>query len=315
MRSDFGNRPLRDTRLDRGRFVERPDDVAAIERALDLGFNVALIAPPGAGATSLLEHLAARRPAASRVNAAEARSAGEALWAAARTLGSEAGSPEQEVSPRARMHALTIAAGERDPAPELLVDGLDPVVAHDLFGRMRDELWDVPVRWLLATRPEDRPVALMAPANAFFEADHELRPFTEREIAELLERRDGEKLLTDEQVATIGALSRGVPGRALALARGVALHGASALEQAEANPYERVAAQLGDSAARVLRELDSAGPAGPSDDGLLRRVRLSRPRAYEVFRALEDAGYVVRSHQPTGRQGRPPAVFASLNKG
>jgi hypothetical protein len=316
VRSDFGNRPLRDTRLDRSRFIDRPDDRAAIERALDLGYNVALVAEPGAGVTTLLEHIAAHRPAARRINVEGAQSAGEVLWAAARALGSEGGTPEQEIFPRAGLHELTraVAALVDEPEPELLVDALDPVVAHDLFGRMRDELWDVPVHWVLALRTDDEPVALMAPANAFFEATVRLGAFTEVEMIALLKARDGERLLSGEQVQRIAAVAT-TPAAALALARGVVLHGPAALDELDPDRYEHVAEQLGDSAARVLRELDHSGPSGPSDDALLARVRLSRPRAYEVFRELEGAGYVVRSHQPTGRQGRPPAIFSSRDAG
>jgi hypothetical protein len=219
MRSDFANRPLRDTRLDRERFVERPADVAALERALDLGFNVALIAPPGAGTTSLLEHLAARRPQAHRVNAEDVRSLGAALWAAARALGDEVQPPDEQTPPRTVLQRLRTAAARREREPELLVDGLDPGVAHELFGRLRDELWDLPARWVLAVRSDDRAVALMAPANAFFDAAHELRPFSAEEIETLLERRDGGGILSAGDVARIAELAGGSPARALGLAR------------------------------------------------------------------------------------------------
>ena len=51
------------------------------------------------------------------------------------------------------------------------------------------------------------------------------------------------------------------------------------------------------------------GPLGTSDAALLRRIGLLRRRAYELFRALEDrGGYITRSTQHTGGQGRPRPV-------
>lgn len=66
-------------------------------------------------------------------------------------------------------------------------------------------------------------------------------------------------------------------------------------------------------AARLADDLARNGPSGPSDPELLRRIGWSRPRAYQVFQALQRAGFVEVSSERSGRAGRP--VHTSRLKG
>jgi hypothetical protein len=141
----------------------KPDDAQAVSRALDLGYNVALLGE-SADTGALLEHLQRERPTAHAVHAAGLESAPAFLWHCARTL--SAPTPTETSSSRVALHALRLADAGR--GTEMLVDGLDASVAHGVFGTMRDELWELRLRWVCAVGPQDEPIALMPPADAFF---------------------------------------------------------------------------------------------------------------------------------------------------
>jgi hypothetical protein len=85
-------------------------------------------------------------------------------------------------------------------------------------------------------------------------------------------------------------------------------------ENGEPTLVERVRAELGEPAARLARELANHGPVGPSDEALRRRMGWSQPRLYEVFRQLEQGGFIARGAERNGRVGRPRSVYA-LNDG
>ena len=57
---NLSGRPLRGTALDAPLFVGRDAELAALERAIELGLNALVLGARGAGATSLLFHLAGR---------------------------------------------------------------------------------------------------------------------------------------------------------------------------------------------------------------------------------------------------------------
>ncbi|HEY4896025.1 MAG TPA: hypothetical protein VII01_08035, partial [Solirubrobacteraceae bacterium] len=56
-------------------------------------------------------------------------------------------------------------------------------------------------------------------------------------------------------------------------------------------------------------DLARNGPSGPSDAQLLRRIGWSRPRAYQVFQALQQAGFAEVSSERSGRAGRPVHTY------
>src|SRR5215218_3656893 len=137
MASDFTTRPLRDTAADRRLFVDRTDDVATLRRAIGLGFSVLVLGEPGIGATTLLIRLAASLPDAVRLNAEACGSAAEVFALAVEARG---GAAPPDAGSRAALREL---AGRVTRETTLIVDGLSASVAHEVFGRTRDELWQL----------------------------------------------------------------------------------------------------------------------------------------------------------------------------
>jgi predicted ArsR family transcriptional regulator len=72
---------------------------------------------------------------------------------------------------------------------------------------------------------------------------------------------------------------------------------------------EQIERELGEPAARLADDLARNGPSGPSDQQLLRRIGWSRPRAYQVFQALQQAGFADVSSKRTGQAGRPTHTY------
>lgn len=314
MPTDFTSRPLRDTAADRRRFVDRRQDLTTLRRALELHFNVLLLGDPGIGATTLLIRLAASLPDAVRLNAEACGSAAEVLALAVEARGGPAAETQAEAGSRAALGEL---AGRVTRESTLIVDGLASAIAFELFGRMRDDLWQLDACWILAARTADAPVVTTPPADAFFGATHVLGPLGEDDVVALLARRDPDALLDDATRRRIARRSGGHPGEALRLARVVALSGPEAAFADDGAPalVDRVRAELGEPAARLVRELANNGPVGPSDAALRRRMGWSQPRLYEVFRQLEQGGYLARGAERNGRVGRPRSVYALTDGG
>jgi predicted transcriptional regulator len=62
----------------------------------------------------------------------------------------------------------------------------------------------------------------------------------------------------------------------------------------------------------LLAELDAGGPAGPSDEPLLRKLQWSRSRASQVFNELEENGLVRASEKPSKSGRRPRRVYEAI---
>lgn len=78
------------------------------------------------------------------------------------------GHPETALSRRVALAKLR-SAGESRPGTLIVVHAVSGEAGHDLFGRMRDDLWEMDVRWLVGARSDDAAVLLRPPADAFFE--------------------------------------------------------------------------------------------------------------------------------------------------
>ncbi|SRR6266540_659735 len=206
-----------------------------------------------------------------------------------------------ELQRRAREFKLT---------PVVVVDGVASAeVAHDLFGRLRDELWRLGFVWLVAADSSLRPAFQEPPADAFFDVTIELGPLPDGRASELLSVRDRENELRDDVREAIVQAAKGSPRRLLGLAR-QALAGKSAEAiLREAQLVERVGDEVGESAKRLVDELMIVGGASASDEELLRRLGWSRMRAQQVLAQLEDAGFVEVVGQRNGARGRPRKVY------
>jgi hypothetical protein len=314
---DLRNRPIAATRHQAGLWVDRPDDLGVLRRAIDMGFNALVLSDPGGGLTSLLNRFAAElEDAGRRTIRRSARRAEDA-----RTLLEDlADALEQESSRALRKPAaeepLDMAferfrrAAEADGGRTILVlDDVPGALGHALFGRLRDELWSIDAQWVVGGRTADEALFLTPPADAFFETVHYLRPMSSDQLLRLLQRRDPAGQLSGSLRRAIVEKGRGNPAVALRLAREAVASNDPEAAVGRGTVVDAVASQLGQPAARLADELARGGPTGPSDTGLLQRLGWSRPRAYQVFQQLEEAGFVTASEDRDGRPGRPRKVY------
>lgn len=311
----LSSRPLPGTRRGRRLWVPPQGESEAVGRAIDLGFNTIVVGDPGVGVSTLLNQLAATLEdggrSIARVSAGGAGTAIEMIDLVADALDG-ADDPQMSASARSALRRLASAANEQ-PSSVVSLDHPIGGVAHDVFGRMRDELWEVPLQWLVGASSDDAAVLLQPPADAFFETVRRLGPLSTDEIQDLLQRRDPDDDMGADVRRNVAEASRGNPSLALALAREALLRDPSERSQLfRIDPVADVRDRVGEPAARLFAELLRTGPASPSDPDLLRRMHWSRPRAYQVFRTLETEGLVRAHNERSGSAGRPRKVYEAV---
>lgn len=191
-----------------------------------------------------------------------------------------------------------------------MIDGISPTVAHAVFGSLRNELWALEgAAWVVAGDTAAGSLYREPPADAFFARTVELAPLSPADAAKLLRAHILE--LTDEQVArAIAADGSGNPRRLLRAAADIQAGVAPTVSATDA-VAERAAELAGPLAGRLTTYLADNGPAGASDEKLLRQVGASRQRVSQLLHQLESAGLLetLEVHEP-GRRGRPVRRFA-----
>jgi hypothetical protein len=319
---DFRNRPVRATSVDLPLWVDRPEDREAIAQALKLGFNVLVLGDPGAGKTSLLnwveEDLRSAGRAVVRTSGRRAAGAADVI----EDIAEKIEHPRAPVGTRPRgdrvddayQHLLDATRGSPERTV-VLADDIPGPLGHSIFGRLRDELWELDLQWVVAGNSDDEGVLLAPPAESFFEAVRYLRPLNHERIVELLARRDRDGRLPQSVRSAIAANCHGNPSAALRLAREALESSDPMAAVSRGTIVDRIAHELGSPAARLADELSRSGPLSPSDPEMLRRLGWSRPRAYQVFSALEQAGFVRASNERSGRPGRPRKTYRLVDVG
>jgi energy-coupling factor transporter ATP-binding protein EcfA2 len=337
---ELSGRPLRDTRRDRALFVDRDQTVDLSEKTLRNGGNVLLVGTRGSGKSSLLRMIAHKLGEDERravvVDGRAAASTEEFLallrdrlgaWTtvplgdAAATIASAAAgflaAPQLVLRPTPS-DTQALLGQLRDIARSLpaegdtivLVDEMpSPQAAHTLFGRLRDELWELPLVWLVAADERDVGLYREPPADAFWQRVVAIPGLDESVAAELLRRRLGEEELPDAVVQQLVEAADGNPRRLITLAYDVVAEGAdpSALLKGDRELQERIK-KLPEPAKRLLAEVEANGAASPSDEGLLKKLGWTRSRASQVFRELEQQG-LVRGLERPGTRGRPRRLY------
>lgn len=324
--SDLSGRPLRDSRLDRKLYSKRREH-ALLTKGAEQGLNVLVVGERGSGKTTLLRQVALdlreHDTPAVFVDGKLATDAYSLLELVRHQLGRAPNLLEAVREryvgvwqPRPNLGQATMLLDliaalqpvEGQPRTVLLVDGVPSTDdAHTLFGRLRDELWQLPFTWIVAVDERDRAALLRPPADAFFDRLISLEPLDEQEQERLLRKRvkvDDKKALRPMLEA-----SGGNPRRLLALARD-ALEGGTVVEDvlAARATREQRASELGRPASMLLAELEARGAASASDEELLRSLGWTRTRAVQVFSELEDAG-LVTSETEKGPTGRPRKIY------
>jgi hypothetical protein len=192
----------------------------------------------------------------------------------------------------------------------VLVDEMpSPQSAHTLFGRLRDELWELPLVWVVTADERDAGVYHEPPADAFWQRVVMIPELAADAATELLLRRLDNTALPPEVVEQLVSTAGGNPRRLITLAHQVVVEGANmvALMEADAKVQQEIA-RLSEPAKRLLAELEANGAASPSDQGLLAKLGWTRSRASQVFRELENQGLVGVFERP-GTGGRPRRVY------
>lgn len=319
----LSQRPLSSSDADASLFVGCENELGAIIRSLSLGLNVLVLGERGSGRTSLLRRL---------VRVLEEDSSRQAVfvdvgaWSNARNVclavraacGEDvqpdprheppAGALPQAlydqlrgVQPPALNEDDVRAVGALPDRPvTIVVDGVAASVAHTLFGRFRDTLWEADHRWVVSGDVDRRSQYLRPPADVFFETVVELGELSDDTALELLERRlsaAGEDVAADRlrPVADriVEAVSTKTPRNILSAARLTLLSESptgSALDLlAERQTH---AAALGRSAAMLYAELEGLGPVHAGDERLLARLGYTRSRVVQLLKLLEENGLV-----------------------
>ena len=323
----FSARPLISTR-DLALFVDRAPQRQAAARGLRSGLNCAVTGDVGSGRTSFLHRVLAdlratgqepARQVVARVGGAtDAAAIVSAVSAELALIGFASPSvvPTGGIAGRTdALAALGSLGGQLEAAATTAAAGpvviaLDDVPAEagmELFGALRDDLWQLPASWI-ATVPGARAAELLRPpADVFFEVRIDLVTLSDADAVALLRARepDLDPGLADHVVRAAG----GNPRRLVDLARQVlAAPDAAEVMSGAVARRDAAIARLSRPAQVLAGELDALGAAAASDPALLDRMGWTRARAVQVFGELEDNGLVVHALESTGR-GRPRKVF------
>ena len=188
-----------------------------------------------------------------------------------------------------------------------------PEIVHALFGRLRDEIWQLPIVWLVAGSEGDRQVYLRPPADAFFARVVTLEPLPSKEAFALVRARVPRAKASDALLRAIVTASSGMPRDLVSLAADAVVGGAKPEDVARSRAKRDAAvATLGEPARRVVSELEANGPASASDEAFLARLGFGRSRAAQVLGELERLGIVEASterlagRRPRKRYGLAP---------
>lgn len=318
---DLSGRPLVDTPLDQLLFVDRSEELRRALASVDRRSNVLVTGAPGIGKTSLLhriEHeLRGRGYQPTFVDAAAASSVEDLVdlirwrlgnapvvvpvFQAARQMTSQT----EVLGEAAKLMRLlaTLAEGVGPNERHVLLIDAPPSgeVGHTLFGRLRDEVWQLPFLWIVATNEHHRAALTRPPADAFFPVVVELGPLDADAAGELLRKRlEGVQVAGVDRIVEIG---RGSPRRLLALTRDLVINEQPAEEiLGQERKRNALLDELGDAASQLFSFLQEHGAASASDEDLLSATGWTRARATQVLNSLEEAGLAVGRREKGGRR-------------
>ena len=334
----LSQRPLSGSDADRGLFVDRTSELSHLERAAQLDFNVLVLGARGMGSTSLVRQHQRRLEDTGRashyVNGGWAEDMTElgaeiciavdgprppryssdqmVQYLASRVVVREGDDRLRGL--RALSKRVSELGGER---PVIILDEMhQPELVHELFGRYRDDVWQMPFRWVVCGRASRRSRYLEPPADAFFDSVLTLDPFDTAASQDLLEARlsgadnadDGAKVRIVANRDLIIRQGGGNPRQLLAAARDVVLR--SSEEALAADRVVASASELGATEGLAVRYLIRHGPTSASDEKLLEALDITRARATQVLRHLEDADLVNASNEKSHNLGRPRKLYA-----
>ena len=331
---ELSGRPLLATPPDQRLFVDRDAELERIERAVRSRTNTLVLGHRGVGKTTLLRMAEDRVRQTARTLWIEGQLATDPVdvialvryrvnprdrvdWAA---FGESAASLQYRSRPQSQrllemLDGLRKSLDRRGGSWVVFLDELTSAdVAHTLFGRLRDELWQLPLTWVVSGNAADRQSLLRPPADAFFPNVVDVEPLSDGDAWELLRKRVPDPQASDELLRAIVAEAGGIPRRLIRLANDTLVSGGNISETSQQRARrDAVVAELGDAAARVAAELEANGPASASDEQFLARLGMGRSRAAQVLSALERAG-VVRGASDRSSTGSRRKVYSLVER-
>ncbi len=302
-------------------FVGRDPQRLRAVAGLRSGLNCLLVGDPGSGRTTLARAiLASLEPGEIvEITVRAARDAGPAdlLAALSAELGLSGFDDPGPARLSGRDEALDLVdrirrqvAAAALPAATTMVFLLEDIQGEaglQLFGSLRDELWTIDARWLVAVSTAQAPALIRPPADVFFEVQITLPPLDDADSRQLVLRRVPDA--DPGVVARVVSAAAGNPRRLIDLARQLLENPDSATEVTDAlRRRDAALARLSRPAQLLASELEALGGASASDPQLLDRMAWTRARAVQVLSELEDSGLVTYRTESTGR-GRPRKVY------
>ena len=187
---------------------------------------------------------------------------------------------------------------ERQPSDQppqvVLLDDLDEEGRRQLFGRLRDELWELPIQWVVSgTEPY-----LEAPVDAFFETVIRLEHLEHETLRQLLYRRaqsgtaEERAVFRDIADSVSATVAPCTPRQVLSVARDVFLSDDAMGASSRLEEMQLARSNLSGSAARVLDGLMVHGPTHAGNEQLLAEVGVTRNRVVQLLAELETEGLV-----------------------
>ncbi len=201
-----------------------------------------------------------------------------------------------------------------EPTIVLLDASAAAQAVYGIFGRMRDTIWQLPHRWLVAIDDSNRATALRPPADAFFDTVIAIEPLSTEQLLLVLRKRTDE--LPAAQLSQIAADARGNPRAAIRAANDALVYGYDPADVLSARARLLDAAtQVGRPQGMLMAELLDIGQASPSDEVLLERLGLKRARVSTLLQQLHDAGLVESAVERSDGPGRPRTIYRPALRG
>ncbi|HWC26107.1 MAG TPA: ATP-binding protein [Solirubrobacteraceae bacterium] len=319
-------RPLYDNVADAKYFV-RPSAWATLMRALERRLNVLLTGERGAGKTTLLRQLQSTlRTEGHNIVFVDATALESSLDLVRRIRDALRGQPSSAQEGSATLTATALpdaapvagasralqaelrAVGEAEPAT-VLVDASDAGNAvYEVFGRLRDTLWQFEHLWLVAVDEDERATALRPPADSFFDVVVGLGRLSSDELTTLLELRSSDS--SRSTLRLVAENARGNPRRAIrALGDAFARGADPASTLAARSQLETQASTIGRPHGMLMAELLERGQASASDDAVQRSLGITRARLNQLLRELLDHKLVIQDVEAPSGPGRPRTIY------
>lgn len=311
----LGQRPLGASDADFRLFANRSPELSRVSRSLRLGFNAYVAGSRGSGKTSFLQQVKRDHPEARYVGLNWFDTVGDRLVAIEGALTGKSevhhrgdnfaeqvsksfavigGVQIRKVADPLRHLREAAARIENETRLVLLVDDLPTEHCYELFGRLRDEMWELPVQWVVTGTAAN----LEAPADSFFDTVIRLPLFEVEALHELISRRadsgtPAEKVALEKVAGPVlDAVAPCTPRQALSAIRDVYLSDDFERASKELAKVGEARARLTGTAAKVLDSLMAHGPTHAGDERLLADVGVTRSRVVQVLGDLEVEGLV-----------------------